>query len=464
MPRKLLTPLCIPVVIALAACSSAQDDATGEANQTATTCISGRLQRPIAECIDSGRAPNECLAAKLAEQGPGASLCDVDKDGLGDDFEDALAQSYAIAFAFNESDGTKQTGLSESHYPDNVAHYIQGSTLVYRVDAKQSTRVDVDPNPTPETLGAASISSKEGVLRASSPKKGEGTNFWLCLRQTDGKYAEDALVSSLDASRALKGGIDVVAVVHPTSPQGDHRYVFVAIVLPFAYNEFILDNHEGDWEGAGVIVDTETGAVVAGYFDRHPTVDNEHLVPLVGPNAAKSEDFHKATNVGNVCDEDATAKALGVRFWDYDGLRHHAVSYVGSGSHANYPYPGNTKILGVPGCRNELIVRDTHNGNGAVFLPWLSGYAPPGSTKASLGVTDGVHIVNAGEENTPRAAWASYRGQWGCQDAALTDGVARAYPAPWDNERHCRRWISHEWGSAPPFQTAHPSADCSAAP
>lgn len=112
----------------------------------------------------------------------------------------------------------------------------------------------------------------------------------------------------------------------------------------------------------------------------------------------------------------------------------------------------------------ERIVRDTHNGNGAVFLPWRSGYAPPGSTEASLGVTDGVHMVNAGEENARRVAWAAYRGQWGCQDGAPTDGVARSYPAPWDNERHCRRWINHEWGNAPPFETAHPSADCSAPP
>ena len=42
--------------------------------------------------------------------------------------------------------------------------------------------------------------------------------------------------------------------------------------------------------------------------------------------------------------------------------------------------------------------------------------------------------------------------------------IAKAYPAPWDNARHCRRWIAHDWGAVPPFGTANPSADCSGAP
>jgi hypothetical protein len=157
-----------------------------------------------------------------------------------------------------------------------------------------------------------------------------------------------------------------------------------------------------------------------------------------------------------VCSGDDAARARGVRFWDYAGRRHHAVAYVSTGGHASYPYPGNTKITGV-GCIESFIVRDTHNGDGAILLPWRDRYVSGWNSQTSYAVVDGVHFRNVGESSRPRAPWAAYHGQWGCQNG----NIAKSFPGPWDNSRHCRWYSTHHWGSAPPFRPIPEWNNCS---
>lgn len=439
------------------------EDATDADGHVATDgsarCIQGMLTEAIARCIDGGDGPRACLARARAMTG-GAVLCDQDRDGLADDLEDALGRSYALAFAFNGGDGTRTGGNPEPLWPDNVAHYVSNSRLIWRVDNDRSTvRVILD-NPTLETLASASIDIGGRVRYAWDPSITDASNFWLCLQQVGGRYTVESQVRSMEASRTLPGGIDVAVIVHPSSRDPGGRYVFVANVLYYAYNEHSeVDNHEGDWEGAGVLVDLETGQVLAAYFDRHDSADNVRLLQLTGPDAVRAVDPASERTFGNLCTEADFAAARGVRFWDYRGVRHHVVVYVSTGGHAGYGYPGNTKILGV-GCWEYSIVRDTHNGDGYKFLPWQGVYVRDWTGSDPRPVVHGVHLINVGEDRAARVPWVAYRGQWGCQHEA----IAKSYPGPWGNARHCRPWITHDWGAAPPFVTVSSSSGCSGAP
>ncbi len=423
-------------------------------------CAEGVQVDAISTCIDAGTGPRTCLQRAQQTLAHDQSFCDRDRDGLADDFEDALGRSYAIAFAFNHGDGSHTSGDPESWWPDNIEHYVGNSHLIWRVDNDDSTVRSVLTSPTLATLGTASITIDGTRRHAADPAAGNGTNFWLCLDQVGGQYTPESQVASMATSIALANGVDVVQVVHPTGNDPGGRYVFVASLLYFAFNTHSgLDTHEGDMEGGGAMVDLDTGRIVAAYFDRHPSSDDRRLLPLTGTDAVPEIDPSAETSFGNICDATDAQRAEGVRFFDYDGRRHHIVAYLAANGHAMYGYPGNTKILGA-GCVERLIVRDTHNGDGVKFVPWLGGYVPGWTATGLRRVTNGVHLRNVGEDTLPRLPWAAYHGQWGCQHAT----VAKSYPAPWDNARHCRRWITQDWAAVPPFQTANPSADCSGTP
>ncbi len=425
-------------------------DAPGDG---AVGCLRGVLTPVILACIDGGRGPRACLAEALAAH-PGVP-CDDDHDTLEDDLEDALAQGYSLAFAYNHGDGSHTLGNPEPHWPDSFAHFVAGSQLMWRMDGDTSTQVLVDAAPSVTTFDAASIVTGGVTHRASLPGTTDGGDFWLCLRQPGGSYPVAAMVTSMDASRTLPGGLDVASVVHAAGGvSGTASYAFVVTMLFYPYNEHsLVDDHEGDWEGGGVLVDLDAGNVVALYLDRHASADSTRLLPLVGPGAVRAVDPSAESPVGNVCSDADAAPALGVRFWDYAGRRHHAVAYVSTGGHAAYPYPGNTRIAGV-GCIEITIVRDTHNGDGARFLPWLGAFASGWTDTPSSTVVDGVHFRNAGETVAPREPWAAYRGQWGCQQGT----IASSWPGPFGNQRHCRAWVTTGGWGAPPFTV--PTAGC----
>lgn len=76
--------------------------------------------------------------------------------------------------------------------------------------------------------------------------------FLACLNEENGKYPAAALVWSLEASRQLADGIDVLSVA--------------------------------------VFVDTENGKFVAAHTDRHPTADSSLLIPLAGHHLHAASD------------------------------------------------------------------------------------------------------------------------------------------------------------------------------
>lgn len=396
----------------------------------------------FATCID-GDSPAACVA-QIRKSEP---LCDVDGDGLDDALEDAMMRAYAPVFAFNKGDGGHTAGDSESSWPVSAAHYVSHSRLVWRIDNDGSTLREVDAAPTLATLPGASFDDGGKKHLANSPLLGEGPNFWLCMKKSGDDYVPGALVTSLDASRALDGGIDVFTVVHPTVAGKPDGYVVLSYMLYYAYNPFTLDNHEGDWEGGAVFVDMKTGKVTAFYTDRHATADDAKLLHLEGDGAVPAKDPKLDSPTYNVCSSSWDGDASGVRFWDYDGERRHPVLYVAGGSHASYAYPGGTKITGA-GCVEKTIVRDVHNGKGPRFVPSEGGYAIDWNEgQPLLPVEHGVSFKNLGEPGHLREAWSAFAGQWGC----TYESIPKSYPGPWDNQRLCRKWLTASWGAAPPF-------------
>ncbi len=407
-------------------------------SQADDPCTGDAVVASIASCIDGGGSPTTCLAT--ARSGSSAT-CDVDADGLDDGLEDAMMRAYAPVFAYNLGDGGHTAGSTEPNWPDNAAHYTSNSTLLWRVDNDSSTLLTIDKAPTLASLPGA----KNGTHLASSPVLGDGPNFWLCLNKPGGSYPADALVGTMEASRALKDGVDLFGVVHPTSAGGG-SYAVLGYMIYYAYNSFSLDDHEGDWEGGAVFVDLTSGDVVALDTERHATADTALLTHLVGTSALPAKDPSGEAPHYDVCDPTNTSSIGGVRFWDYAGKKHHPVIYPAAGSHASYAYPGATKIQGL-GCTEATMVRDVHNGNSSKLVPQDGAYYAGWDKSGKASIAGGLHFVNVGEPGHLRAAFTGFAGQWGC----TLDNIPKSYPGPWDNQRLCRHWLTNDWGSAPPF-------------
>lgn len=403
-------------------------------------CIDEARVAAFVACIDGGKAPRACLADHPTD----LATCDADEDGLDDGLEDALMKSYSPVFAFNDGTGGT-TGDPETRWPANATHYATHSRLMYGPEGEEGKLLEIAKAPKLDDLaGAVSPAASDGgVARADDPRPGAGPNFWLCLEKNGETYPDQAVVSSLEASRALADGVDAYAVVHPTHPRGSN-YAFVGTMIFFAYNLYNADNHEGDWEGGGVFVDLDRGDVVAIYTDRHPSSDDERLTPLVGEGAAEAKDPGVDPPKYNVCQ--ASDVPRGVRFSDFDGIRHHPIFYVSTGGHAIYAYPGATRIKGVS-CTEGAMIRDTHNGEHAKLFLGAGGYGKSFHPDALQPISHGVRFQNLGERDRLRVPWTAFAGQWGCQ----LQSFAKAYPGPWDNGRLCRHYFTQSWGKAPPF-------------
>lgn len=389
-------------------------DAPGDAPQPDGGCASGAHVETLVCCLDQGQGPDACLAAL------NATLCDTDGDELGDDLELAMARAYAPAFAFN---GGAFGGNPETHWPASAAHFLAHANVTYRPDGKPG--VVVDPAPTAATVALAS----SGGHVANQPGPGEGSDFWLCLVDA----TDQTRVASKSLMLSLPGGIDLVTIVHPANGLlGQSSHLFAFFDLVFAYNAHsLVDDHEGDWEGVGVFVDRKTGAVDAVWFERHDTTDN---VRFVDAATYGTRDPAQESPAGDV---KTTKPSLhGLRFWDFAGLRHHVVAYVGTGAHAMYDYPANTFIAAVG-------PRDTHNGDGDKLLPWLDQLVP--GWAGTAGTPLSVSELNAGEAGSISLDWARFRGQWGCNDGV----VAKSWPGPFGNARHPRPVLEQTWGSPP---------------
>ena len=333
----------LPVLLfsTLAACTAPPhgdpEQSGPSADSIAVPCHNALLVSQISRCIDNReKSPKACLEAARGER----RLCDDDHDDLDDDFEDALAQSYSLAFAFG---GGRNNG-AESAFPGNVDTFVQNSLLLYSpggVSASLPAALTgykvVDESPSLARLADTNYRFNGVDYLARDPSKEQGSNYWLCQKKAfdparyGGPITDNERLASLDLSINLPGGVESYAVVHPSqrgSAQGGvSRYIFVATMLFYPYNKVPLDNHEGDWEGAGVILDAEdpAGSVTVAYFDRHPSTDSRQLLPLSPDVPARDPGMDGVTPLQCGAPEPGS---VGVRFWDFDGARHHVVVYV----------------------------------------------------------------------------------------------------------------------------------------
>jgi len=435
------------------------------------SCIDPAVVTRVSECIDQAtKSPWQCFVDVAGERAP----CDQDQDGLDDQFEAALARSYVFAVAFNAQ------GPAETCWPGNVQQFVQQSLLLYSPSGSTSLGSEaktgyavVNELPQLNGLDVEKALVSGGERLANDPKQYQGPNFWLCQKKAynppkyGGMLGADEKLATSERSINVPGGVHAYMIVHPVN-QGplpkaqDHvqtpRYVLVATEIFYPYNQRPFDNHEGDWEGGGVFVDTQDphGAVIGAYFDRHPTTDHLQLTMLgqdveaIDPGS-ESGGAMQCSNVGK--------GVAGLRFWDFDGPRHHVVIYPAAGGHATYGYPGVTKIFGIGCSENAPEANDTHHGDGLKLLPWLGIFAEHWGDHTGVAVRDGVELVNLGEELTPLVSWAAYRGQWGCQDG-LEGKLASSWPGPFGNHRHCRGWLRHDWHASPPFSPPSAAVDC----
>lgn len=385
-------------------------------------CLTGE-SATLRSCLHGGTSPDDCVDRFTAP------LCDSDGDGVGDDLEAALAVEYAPVFATN---GGGCGGNPETDWAANVNHFVTHAKLFHRPTDGGADEL-VDGAPTMATLPEETFWTGATERRADDPSADSGGALYLCL--TDSSGSTGVRVESQAAMLALPDGVDVTTVVQPANGAlavSDH--LMVSYQLFFAYNQFAsVDNHEGDWEGVIVFINRMTGGVDAAYFGRHDTTDATNFVdtatypvrdpatplPACGTDVNHSEPTYH-----------------GLRFQDFNGLRHHLVAFVATGSHAMYDYPANTYVVEKFG----VGIRDTHDGDG----PWLD--------LAQAQVLEGGGAQpfkrvwrNPGQLGHLGEAWAGFRGQWGCQVGA----IANSWPGPWGNDKHPRPELTRAWGSPP---------------
>jgi hypothetical protein len=383
-------------------------------------CDQGIHVQALVDCMEGGQGPDACLAAL-----GGGPLCDSDGDGIPDDLESALGRAYGVAFAFN---GGAFGGDPETYWPANVRHFASNARVDYRPDGVPPETVvpmaDLSSLAAHITVGAGA-----DLRDADDSGAGQGADFWLCLNDATSAL----LVHTREQMLALPDGVDVTLIVRPangTLEQSQHYFVW--FYLFYAYNSHsVIDDHEGDWEGAGVFVNRQSGAVEAAYFDRHDTTDNVRLVdvrafPVIDPS--------QEMPYGDISTDSGPQK--GLRFWDSGGLRHHVVAYVATGGHSSYDYPANTYILrGGP--------RDTHNGDADKLLTWQGQLAGQWGSDQGQALT--VRWQEPGEETRIVLPWARFRGQWGCTN----EPIAASWPGPFGNARHPRPLFSKAFGAFP---------------
>jgi hypothetical protein len=383
------------------------------------SCAVDEYVDALVQCMEGGSGPDLCLAAVATRP-----LCDSDGDGVGDDLELALARAYAPVLLMN---GGAWGGNPEDAWFANVRHFVASAQLYWRPDGVTASLVDAAP--TLASLPGETFVYQASSRLASDPAAGQGSDFWLCLKDDSDPIA---VVRSIPIMMGLPDGIDVEFVVHPANGAlaGSSHY-FVAFVPFWAYNSHsTVDDHQGDREIVAVFVDRGTGAVDAADFERHQCTDMVHWVDVATYGA---KDPGQDVPTGDVTLPPAGVR--GLRFWDFAGHRHHLAVFVSTGGHALYDFPGNTFIV-------PKGMRDTHDGDGArlhlstaLFQATWNGAAVPIK----------LNWHNPGEPSRIVLPWASYRGQWGCQQGS----IANSYPGPFGNARHPRTAFEKLWGSPP---------------
>lgn len=389
---------------------AAEEAAFGDAD---AGCTTNTAIDALASCLATN-GPDDCLSKTTG------ALCDSDGDGLSDDVEAAIARAYAPAFAFN---GGAYGGNAETDWAANAKHFVSHAHVVHRPDGASGTTVDDAPSL--DTIAG----EKNGSAKANDPAAGQGSDFWLCLNDS----TDATRVTSKALMLALPDGVDVVSVVHPANgTRAASTHLFVSYSLLFAYNQHsTVDNHEGDWEGIALFVNLETGAVDAGWFERHDTTDSTKFIDVA---TYPPRDPSKEKPYG---DMDSGFDAVhGLRFWDFGAHRRHVVAYVGTGGHAMYDYPANTHIF-------KFGPRDTHDGDAAKLLPWASQLVANWGDAAGDALK--ITFFDAGESSKITLPWARFRGQWGCDDGT----IAKSWPGPFGNARHPRPLFDKLWGSPP---------------
>lgn len=253
---RLVPPaLAAAFIVAAGACGKKSGGGLGP------PCRTAARSAQILACLNGTLAtgPDACLAKV------GGTPCDQDRDEVDDDLEDALGLAYAPVLAMNAG---AYGGDPENSWPANVTDFTAHSQLIFRRTGDTGL---VDAAPTLDSLPDATYVSAGKKRYANRPDKSDGQYFWVCLLDTSAA----ARVTTSSAMLAAPNGVDLPSVVHPANGTlADSSDYFIAYPFFWAFNEFTMDEHEGDWETIALFVNRQTGAVDDFYSARHKTTDS----------------------------------------------------------------------------------------------------------------------------------------------------------------------------------------------
>ena len=183
---------------------------------------------------------------------------------------------------------------------------------------------------------------------------------------------------------------DYVNEIYATATKYNNQ-IFLQYWFPYFFNDW-TNNHEGDWEGITIVLDSDDGKPNYAAYSQHDDAvigGEKRSWEYMPKYAVLNEENKKATN--------------------------HPVVYVAKGSHASYFEQGET-----PRILQDFVGVDKHPGDGLWLLPPDSiDYSLP--WHAALGLPE---ILPRGTSiNSGNHAWLLFSGRWG-------DGIVPGYSGP----------------------------------
>lgn len=376
--------------------------------------------------VNLANVPSLAAAAK----GP-----DLDQDGIADELEEQLLRRYRPFYKFS-TDGDKVEANGPADPVTEIAHaqlkMMQGDDDVSGVVAGCGEKGDYHLVP-----ASSLLTCKPDTTFANSDKVGS-----YCLNIDNSRYGGVPITQAKTDATGLFG--------HVTRGQvnGGHLAYVLEYWQFYAFNNQDITilgmgsfgDHEGDWTGVQLWVDSTTGQIGKLLYMVHGH-DITFDVPAGTAPACAScmqavKGSHYDPNVGSFFDATENPKYNDnqAEFWLDENKVEHVVLYIERGGHETWPGAWGTASFSVGPVSLHL---DSHNGAGESYLvpdapgrPW------------NLGEVD--HPL--GDDAT---LLVQYNGHVGCTNAKDLFGLAPQRRSPVMPSAHCE-WKYPNGGKSPP--------------
>lgn len=289
---------------------------------------------------------------------------DIDRDGLSDALETALAQRFAPEWRYHQ----KVTGDNSNQ--NNNELYFPASMAVFHEKVK-ATGKDLQITYEGKSAVVPDLNQLNDLLVP-------GTN----LKTSDPSWSRcsDDVGLLLDFPEKLSGDPDHFPTYFRCYKAGkDSVGIAYLLFYPFDYKGKFLfglefGNHRGDWEGINLLI-----SGISDFSD--PASAEKGVIEQLKCSGHGPKRYLKKNSDR----------------WCFASVTHPRI-YLSWGSHTPYPQPGewhNYKIDFPLGIAN--LYDDFFHGTGVVAQAW----------------TEQHPLVNLGETHTPLVGWLNFGGLWG---------------------------------------------------